>query len=92
MSEPIHVDPAGRTGAYYHLSVGEAEACAQMGVTEEEYLERRGGRAKYLSDRRVKLSAAGDGGAERRRIALELADALGVDREVVEAELAKEGI
>ncbi len=55
MSEPIHVDPAGRTGAYYHLSLGEAQACAMMGVTEEEYLDRCGGRAKYLADRRVKL-------------------------------------
>ena len=92
MSEPIHVDPAGRTGAYYHLSLGEAQACAQMGVTEEEYLERCGGRTKYLSDRRVKLSAAGDGGAARRRIALELGDQLGVPREDVEAELQREGI
>ncbi len=92
MSKPIYEDPAGRTGAYYHLSVGAAEACAQMGVTEGEYLERCGGRVRYLADRRVKLSAAGDDAGRRRRAALELADQLGVDREVVEAELAKEGI
>ncbi len=92
MSKPIYEDPAGRTGSYYVLSRGEAEACAMMGVDEETYLGRCGGRAKYLSDRRVKLSAAGDGDAARRRIALELADQLGVDREVVEAELQKEGI
>lgn len=87
----IYVDPSGHTGSFYVLSLGEAEACAQMGVTEEEYLERCGGQAKYLSDRRVKLSAAGDAG-RRRQAALELADVLGVDREVVEAELQREVI
>ncbi len=90
MSKPVYEDPAGQTGAYYVLSRGEAEACAIMGVAEETYLGRCGGRAKYLSDRRVKLSAAGDGGGARRRIALELADALGVDRKDVEAELDRE--
>ena len=90
MSEPIHVDPAGRAGAYYVLGLGEAEACVALGVAEEEFLEISGGRAKYLADRRVKLSAEGDGGAARRRIAFELADQLGVPRKDVEAELDRE--
>ena len=45
MSKPIYEDPAGRTGAYYHRSLGEAQACVALGVTEEEYLGRCGGRA-----------------------------------------------
>ena len=51
MSKPIYEDPAGRTGAYYVLSRGEAEACAMMGVDEATYLSRFGGRETYLSAR-----------------------------------------
>lgn len=95
MSKPIFEDPAGHTGSYYVLSRGEAEACAMMGVDEGTYLERCGGRATYLSDRRerLRLSRERDGGADRRRFTLEVADQLGLnqaDRKVVELELDRE--